>query len=317
MATFEWPWNERMRTVLQSEAAECGLASVTMIARFHGHKVDLAGLRQRFPTSIKGMTLRALIAVASDLDLSARAVRLELEEVASLQLPAILHWDLNHFVVLEKVDRGTATILDPARGRRRLTLTKLARHFTGVALELTPTADFKPINAQSRTRLSDLWSNLVNLRSALVQVLLLSLMVQVTALVVPFFIQLVIDEGVNQGDASLLTMLLLGFGLLYALQAVTRMLRSWVTLCLGESLTFQLGGNIVRHLLRLPMSYFERRHVGDILSRIGSIQPIHAGHYKRFHLWRISSANRYVRVCQRLFRRRYSGPQARLGWVLC
>ena len=274
MATFEWPWNERMRTVLQSEAAECGLASITMVARFHGHKVDLAGLRQRFPTSIKGMTLRALIGVASDLDLSARAVRLELEEVASLQLPAILHWDLNHFVVLEKVDRTTATILDPARGRRRLMLTKLARHFTGVALELSPTADFKPINVQSRTRLSDLWSNLVNLRSALVQVLLLSLMVQVTALVVPFFIQLVIDEGVNQGDASLLTMLLLGFGLIYGLQAVTRMLRSWVTLCLGESLTFQLGGNIVRHLLRLPMGYFERRHVGDILSRIGSIQPI-------------------------------------------
>lgn len=274
MATFEWPWNERMRTVLQSEAAECGLAAMCMIARFHGHRIDLAGLRQRFPTSIKGMTLRELIGVASNLELSARAVRLEVDEVDCLQLPAILHWDLNHFVVLEKVHGGIATILDPARGRRRLMLTKLARHFTGVALELTPTADFKPINAQRRTRLSDLWSNLVNLRSALLQVLVLSLMVQVTALVIPFFIQLVIDEGVNQGDASLLTMLLIGFGFVYGLQAVTRMLRSWVTLCLGESLTFQLGGNIVRHLLRLPMGYFERRHVGDILSRIGSIQPI-------------------------------------------
>ena len=274
MPNFEWPWNERIRTALQSEAAECGLASLCMIARFHGHRVDLAGLRQRFPTSIKGMTLRQLISVASDLDLSARAVRLEVEELACLQLPAILHWDLNHFVVLEKVDRGIATILDPARGRRRLMLNKFARHFTGVALELTPTADFKPINAQTRTRLSDLWSSLVNFRSAVGQVLLLSLMVQVTALAIPFFIQLVIDEGVNQGDASMLTMLLIGFGFIYGLQAVTRMLRSWVTLCLGESLTFQLGGNIVRHLLRLPMGYFERRHVGDILSRIGSIQPI-------------------------------------------
>ena len=274
MPNFEWPWNERIRTVLQSEAAECGLASMSMIARYHGHRVDLAGLRQRFPTSIKGMTLRQLISVASDLDLSARAVRLEVEELACLQLPAILHWDLNHFVVLEKVDRGIATVLDPARGRRRLMLNKFARHFTGVALELTPTADFKPINAQARTRLSDLWSSLVNFRSAVGQVLLLSLMVQVTALAIPFFIQLVIDEGVNQGDASMLTMLLIGFGFIYGLQAVTRMLRSWVTLCLGESLTFQLGGNIVRHLLRLPMGYFERRHVGDILSRISSIQPI-------------------------------------------
>ena len=164
MANIEWPWNERIRAVLQSEAAECGLASMCMIARYHGHRVDLAGLRQRFPTSIKGMTLRQLIGVASDLDLSARAVRLEVEELDRLQLPAILHWDLNHFVVLERVDRNTATILDPARGRRRLPLAKFARHFTGVALELTPTADFKPINVQTRTRLSDLWSNLVNFR---------------------------------------------------------------------------------------------------------------------------------------------------------
>ena len=274
MASFEWPWNERIRTVLQSEAAECGLAAMTMIARFHGHRVDLAGLRQRFPTSIKGMTLRQLIGVASELELSARAVRLEVDELNCLQLPAILHWDLNHFVVLEKVERGIATILDPAHGRRRVLLGKLGRHFTGVALELAPTADFKPINAQVRTRLTDLWSSLTNFRSALGQILLLSLMVQVTALVVPLFIQLVIDEGVNQGDSSLLTLLLVGFGFIYGLQAVTRMLRSWVTLCLGESLTFQLGGNIVRHLLRLPMAYFERRHVGDILSRIGSIQPI-------------------------------------------
>ena len=75
MGSFEWPWNERMRCVLQSEAAECGLAALTMIARFHGHRVDLAGLRRRFPSSIKGMTLRDLMGVASDLDLAARAVR--------------------------------------------------------------------------------------------------------------------------------------------------------------------------------------------------------------------------------------------------
>ena len=154
MASFEWPWNERIRTVLQSEAAECGLAAMTMIARFHGHRVDLAGLRQRFPTSIKGMTLRQLIGVASELELSARAVRLEVDELNCLQLPAILHWDLNHFVVLEKVERGIATILDPAHGRRRVLLGKLGRHFTGVALELVPTDDFKPINAQVRR-----WAN--------------------------------------------------------------------------------------------------------------------------------------------------------------
>lgn len=269
-----WPWSSGLRPVLQNEAAECGLASLAMIARHHGHKVDLVGLRQRFPTSIKGMNLRQMIAVASDLDLSARPVRLEIDEFEQLQLPAILHWDLNHFVVLERVDKAVATIIDPAKGRRRMTFTKVGRHFTGVALELSPTADFKPVEARVRTRLSDLWSKLTNFRSAFSQILVLSLIVQATSLIVPFFIQLVVDQGVNQNNTSFLTVLVVGFGLLYIVQAVTRALRSWVTLCLGQSLSFQLGGNVVRHLLRLPMGFFERRHVGDILSRVGSIQPI-------------------------------------------
>lgn len=274
MAGIDWPWITQIRPILQTEAAECGLASLAMVACYHGHRLDLPGLRQKFPTSIKGMTLRQVMAVASELELSPRAVRLELHELDQLTLPAILHWDLNHFVVLEQVGKDSASILDPAQGRRRLSFARIGRHFTGVALELTPTADFKPIAAQSRTRLSDLWSSLTNFRSAFVQVLALSLLVQLAALVAPLFIQLVIDDGVNQGDTSLLTLLLVGFGFIYLLQAIARMLRSWVTLCLGESLTFQLAGNIVRHLLRLPMGWFERRHVGDILSRVGSIQPI-------------------------------------------
>lgn len=274
MAEFEWPWSGRPQPILQSEAAECGLASLAMVARHHGHRINLAGLRQLFPTSIKGMTLRQIIAVASQLELSARAVRLEVEELGQLRLPAILHWDLNHFVVVERVERSAIWILDPAQGRRKMSPTKVGKHFTGVALELTPTANFVQIEARIKTRLSDLWSHLRNFRSALVQVLVLSLLVQLAALLVPLFIQLVIDEAVNQGDISLLTLLLIGFGFVYILQACARLLRSWVTLCLGESLTFQLGGNIVRHLLRLPMGFFERRHVGDILSRVGSIQPI-------------------------------------------
>jgi ATP-binding cassette subfamily B protein RaxB len=269
-----WPWQGGIRPVLQSEAAECGLASLAMVAQFHGHRVDLAGLRQRFPTSIKGMTLRQMIDVASGLEFSARPVRLEVDELEQLRLPAILHWDLNHFLVLERVEKAGVWLIDPAQGRRRMTLAKFARHFTGVALELTPTAEFRPVDVRVRTRLSDLWSRLTNYRGAFWQVLTLSLIVQVTSLVTPFFIQLVIDDGVNQGEASLLTLLLVGFGMIYALQAVSKMLRSWVTLCLGQSLSFQLGGNVVRHMLRLPMGWYERRHVGDILSRVGSIGPI-------------------------------------------
>ena len=271
---MQWPWSRGIRPVLQSEAAECGLASLAMIANHHGHKINLPGLRQRFPTSIKGASLPDLMTIASDLDLSPRAVRLDLDELDQLQLPAILHWDLNHFVVLESADASHAIILDPALGRRKISLAQLGRHFTGVALELTPTAAFRPIEAQTRTRLSDLWTRLSNYRGPFVQILSLSLLIQLTALLAPFYIQLVVDEAIGQGDVSLLAVLLAGFAAVFALAAVTRALREWVVLTLGQSLSFQLGGNVVRHLVRLPLAYFERRHVGDLLSRIGSIQPI-------------------------------------------
>jgi ATP-binding cassette subfamily B protein RaxB len=274
MSGIEWPWLRRMQPLLQSEGAECGLACLAMIANHHGHRVNLPGLRQRYPTSIKGATLSDLMAIAADLELSPRAVRLDLDELDKLQKPALLHWDLNHFVVLESVRRGHATILDPAGGRRRLSLREFDRHFTGVALELTPTSDFRPVEARTKTRLRDLWSRMSNYQGALVQVLALSLLLQLTTLVMPFFMQLTIDEAIGQGDTNLLMILFIGFALVYALNGITRALRSWVMLTLGESLSYQLGGNVVRHLLRLPLGYFERRHVGDLLSRISSIGPI-------------------------------------------
>jgi ATP-binding cassette subfamily B protein RaxB len=271
-----WPWSRRVVPLLQSEAAECGLACLAMIANHHGHRVNLPGLRQRFPTSIKGATLAELMTIASELELAPRAVRLDLDELDQLQKPALLHWDLNHFVVLEDVRGDHVTILDPASGRRRLSLREMDRHFTGVGLELTPTSDFQPIEARTRTRLRDLWTRMSNYRGALVQVMSLSLLLQVTALAMPFFLQLTVDEAIGQGDTNLLLILFIGFAVVYVLNAIIRALRTWVVLTLGESLSYQLGGNVVRHLVRLPVGYFERRHVGDLLSRVSSIRPIQA-----------------------------------------
>jgi ATP-binding cassette subfamily B protein RaxB len=276
LSGVEWPWSQRLRPVLQSEGTECGLACLAMVAARHGHRVNLPGLRQLHPISAKGATLADLMAIASDLELAPRALRLEPDELGKLQTPAILHWDLNHFVVLEKTGPRGAVILDPATGRRTVTMAEFGRHFTGVALELTPTANFVPIEARTRTRLRDLWSRLTNYRGATAQVLILSLLLQVTALAMPLFLQLTVDEAIGQGDTSLLLLLLVGFGIVHLLNGVIRALRSWVVLTLGQSLSFQLGGNVVRHLLRLPLAYFEKRHVGDLLSRVGSIQPIQA-----------------------------------------
>ena len=276
---MNFPWSSMSETkiVLQTEAAECGLAALTMVASYHGHSVNLSGLRQRYPTSIQGASMAHLMVIAADLELAPRAVRLELEELGQLNCPAILHWDLNHFVVLESVVAGrSAVILDPAVGRRRVSFEKASRHFTGIALELAPTSSFAPIEARAVIRLTDLWSRMTNFRRAFGQVLLLSFVLQFTALLTPFYIQAVIDDAIAQGDSNLLLLLLLGFGVVYGLNSVTKALREWVMLTLGQSLSFSLGGNVVRHLIRLPLAYFERRHVGDLMSRVGSIQPIQA-----------------------------------------
>jgi len=262
------------RPILQSEAAECGLACVAMVARHHGHKIDLNGLRQRFSVSLKGATLRDLMQIADALGFGARALRLEMERLKDLAAPAILHWNMNHFVVLKAVGRKKITILDPARGEIRLSHKEVSNHFTGVALELTPAADFKPIEARTRTKFTSLWTRLTGLKRSIIQILVLSVMMQLFVLIAPFYIQLVIDESVTRFDRDLLLVLALGFGFLYGVNAIAELVRSWVILVLGQSMTFQMAGNILRHLMRLPAAFFEKRHVGDIISRIGSIEPI-------------------------------------------
>src|SRR5690349_1073095 len=130
-------------TILQTETTECGLACLAMVARYHGHDVDLAGLRRRFPASLKGVSLAQLIQVAGQLSLGTRPLRLEPQDLRRLRTPCMLHWDLNHFVVLERVKDRRIVIHDPARGVRTLGLEEASGHFTGVALEVWPTADFR------------------------------------------------------------------------------------------------------------------------------------------------------------------------------
>lgn len=263
-----------MKLVLQNEASECGLASMAMIAWHHGHKADLNALRQRFGASLKGVRLSDLMQMAEQLALGSRALRLEPERLKDISLPAILHWDLDHFVVLKEVKRDKYIVFDPAQGRTTYSLSAISEHFTGVALELSPATDFKPVKARQKTKITSLWTRLSGLKRSLAQLLVLSVIIQLFALASPFYLQLVIDEAVTSFDTGLLFLLAVGFGLLYVVNAFTEALRSWVILLLGQSMTFQMAGNILRHLIRLPADFFEKRHTGDIMSRMGSIQPI-------------------------------------------
>jgi len=266
--------SRKLPVILQTEMTECGLACLAMIARYHGHDIDLNVLRRKHLVSMTGASLKSVISVADGLQLSSRPLRLDMDHLEKLQLPAMLHWDLNHYVVLKSIKGDKAEIVDPGVGLRKMSLSKLSNHFTGIAVEFTPQADFKAVQARIKPRISLLWDKLVGLKRAITQTLVLSVILQAIVLLSPFYLQLVVDAVLPRGDSSLLLALAIGFGGLVILRAVAEAVRGWAILVYGNQMSLQMVGNVFRHLIRLPARYFERRHVGDIISRMGSTVPI-------------------------------------------
>ena len=264
----------RVPMMLQTEAAECGLACLGMVAAYHGLRTDLPTLRQRFAMSLKGASLADLVRMAEQLQLNPRAVRAELDHLPQLELPCVLHWDMNHFVVLVAVRGGTAVIHDPARGIRRLPMAALSRHFTGVVLELTPQADFQPRREEQTVTLRQLLGRVTGLKRSLTQIFLLALALEAFMLLSPFFLQWVVDGALVSADRELLVTLAIGFGLLVLIQVGVGAVRSWAVLHLSSTLNLQWLGNVFAHLMKLPVDWFERRHAGDVMSRFGAVRQI-------------------------------------------
>ena len=260
--------------IMQSEAAECGVACLAMVTGYFGYKTDLTELRQKFVVSIEGCTLLDLMQFAERLHLTGRPLRLELEQLQQLALPAILHWDLNHFVVLKEVRKGHCVIHDPAFGYRKMTLSEVSDHFTGIALELRPTVDFSKKESTSRLRLADFWAQIHGLKRSLGLLLVLSVMLQLFTIASPYYLQLVVDDVLLTADTPLLLVLALGFGFVLIFETLTHWLRGFLLLHFGNSLNVQMAVNLFHHLIRLPMSYFEKRHIGDVLSRFSSLHQI-------------------------------------------
>ncbi|MCO5545311.1 colicin V secretion ABC transporter ATP-binding protein [Xylella fastidiosa] len=259
---------------MQSEVSECGLASLAMVANAHGKHLTLSQLRQRFPSSLKGAKLTHLVHIAQQLGFSTRPLRLDMEDLGKLKLPCILHWDLNHFVVLAKVGTTKVTIYDPAIGKRKLSLNEVSKYFTGIALELTTTTEFKQQKPPPSISARQLTGPIRGLWRALAQILLLSLALQVFVVLSPFYMQWVVDQVLVSADRDLLVVLGLGFGLVLLLQIAIGLFRSWSVIYLSSRLGLQWMGNVFAHLLKLPLEYFEKRHLGDLTSRMSSVQSI-------------------------------------------
>ena len=249
LGVLRFGWGPRLPLILQAEAAECGLACVAMVAGFHGLEMDLPALRSLGGVSLRGATLKQLMRLASGLGLATRPIRLEPNELAQLQCPAILHWDLTHFVVLKAVRSRHIVIHNPAAGVRRYLLKEASPHISGVALELWPAETFEPRRVVQRMRLTDFWSKARGLTASIVQVLILSLVLQLVSLASPFYMQLVVDEAIVKRDLDLVSVLALGFFLLTLIRVGTSALRGWVLVLFGNLMGFQMAAHLFRHLI--------------------------------------------------------------------
>lgn len=253
---------------LQSEAAECGLACVGMVAAYWGHQVDLPELRRRHPVTLQGATLKDMMRVAERLGMRPRAVKAEMSALDQLRLPVVLHWEFNHFVVLKRLGKDHAILHDPGAGERRVPLAELSSSYTGIALEIVPGTDFRPERVRSTIGLGQVLRGVTGLWGPLTQTLVLSLFIQLIAIGLPFFTQLAIDDVVPTSDLDLLAVLALGFCLVYVTQPILEWLRQRLVIYLSIQFSAQMTANVVGYLLSLPLSFFEKRSIGDLLARL-------------------------------------------------
>lgn len=264
----------RIPNIYQSEAAECGLACLAMISWYHGNHISMVDLRKQNSVSLRGMDMSNMSYIAKQMSFSTRALSCDLDTLKDMQLPCILHWNFDHFVVLEKIKHRKFHIVDPASGARSVDEEEFSRKFTGVALELHPTTSFKRKEVVERVRLRDVFKSVPGIQLGLLRVLILSVLMQGLVLLGPLINQVVVDGAISSGSVDFLYLILLGFGLLLVLRVLTRAVRDWVLMILQAKMAYHMRSTVMRHLLRLTTRFFESRHIGDVTSRVSSLKPI-------------------------------------------
>ncbi len=274
MVTPLFAGRHRLPMIFQAEANECGLACLAMVVSHRGRATDIRSIRESSNLPAFGTSLKHLTRAAAAAGLKTRSLKLELEDVPRLSTPAILHWDLDHFVVLKKFSRGKAVIHDPAVGVRKYPLRELGDHFTGIAVEFAMAGAATAGSPARRLRLRDLVRFTHGAARGMALILLLSILVQACSLLSPLYLQLVIDQGLARGDMDLVLVVALLFGLLMLARVALGHVRALVTMQFSIRLGFEMVSGIFTHLLKLPLRFFERREMGDLVSRFSSLEKI-------------------------------------------
>ncbi len=263
------PWRRKVRPIQQMEATECGIACLAMLLDHHGSSKPLKALRESCGTSRNGNSAGDLLRGARRHGLEARGLRLEPEALGQLALPAVLHWELNHFVILERVHRGGATLVDPASGRREVDAETLDRCFSGVALEFEPTAALERM-PRRYPGVRRYFAELGHVKGPLAFVMIAGACAQLLGVVAPAVSQLMIDEVIRPAQSKWLLPLMAVIVLTAFADLWLRWLHGVAMSSLQSALGYALTEKLGQHLIRLPLSFIESRSRGDLLDRASS-----------------------------------------------
>jgi ABC-type bacteriocin/lantibiotic exporter with double-glycine peptidase domain len=265
------PWRRKITPQLQMNEVECGAACLAMVISYYGRQTRVAEISNRYGIGRDGMTARNIVKGARDYGMRVRAISMKNNDFRLIQLPAIVHWQFNHFLVVEKWTPEYVDVLDPAIGRKRLTASEFDDGFTGVVIMMEPGEQFQ--RKGTATQLSILsYARQYIQRSplALVQILISSLILQIFGLAVPLLTAVLINQIIPLKLYDVLTILALGMLLLLVSQFALSLLRGLLLVYLQNRIDLHMMPTFVEHLLLLPLRYFQQRSTGDILNRVSS-----------------------------------------------
>jgi len=257
----------KLPEIYQTETAECGLACLVMVAQFFRIKITLPQLRNQFSVSLNGLSLKNLIVIAKEVGLGAKPVRCKLEDLADLDQPALLHWDLQHFVVLKCVGQKYVEIHDPSTGYQKMTLADASNHYTGIAVEFFKT-DVRSDRSKedSKYGLGYFLQFFKKLKLDLFQIVLLSVLIELLLLLQPIFLRTALDEEVLLSPSTVDAIFILFFASLLINSAIGYF-RDYAVISVGTRFNMTSTKSVFSRMLSLTIPFFEKRQMGDILER--------------------------------------------------
>lgn len=258
---------------LQQNEMDCGPTCLAMVMAYYGSRIPINRIREQTEMSRSGSTLYGLMETAESLGLAAQGFTTQLDALSGMKLPAIAHWKGEHFIVVYEVTKKHVIVGDPAYGLEKKSKSDFEAGWSGAILTLTPT-DRLASSERMRSPISRFIAYVAPNRKALISLLLTSLLVQLTALMIPIFTQVIVDKVLVNEQRDFLQMLLVGMLALSLCYIVSNSFRHFIAARIALKIDIGMLGDFYKHLLSLPLSFFLARTIGDLTSRVGENQKI-------------------------------------------